>query len=358
MDLHFTSASATQAERAVIDTAAGSNGTGSASDRRGRRHLLLPVLHAVQNQFGWISEGALNYVSERLAVAPAEAYGVATFYAMLSTKPRPRRVTLVCDDIACLIAGAQARSLEIERDDESWERSPCLGQCDRAPATLIVNDPQPPAAPAHVGGNGLRLLRRVGSIDPESLDSYRAHGGYAALAKALELGPERVIAEVVASNLLGRGGAAFPTGRKMTAVAKADERPHYLICNADESEPGTFKDRVLMEEDPFAIVEAMTISGYAGACEKGYIYIRGEYPLAAARIGNAIAQARTAGLLGDDVMGRNAAFRYRAKARRRRVHLRRRDRALQLDRRQARRTAQQAAVPGSSRSLRQADTHQ
>jgi NADH-quinone oxidoreductase subunit F len=308
MDLHFTSASASPEERAVIDSAVGSNGA-----PRARRHLLLPVLHAVQDRFGWISEGALNYVSERLAVAPAETYGVATFYAQFSMKPRAERVTLVCDDIACIVAGAEARCRTMEAGSAAWERSPCLGQCDRAPATLLVEAGAQPSAPsaqprAHVGGSKLQLLRRAGKIDPESLDEYRAHDGYAALVTAFELGPERVIAEVVASNLLGRGGAAFPTGRKMEAVAKAPARPHYLVCNADESEPGTFKDRVLMEEDPFAIVEAMTIGGYAAGCERAYIYIRGEYPLAAARIAHAIAQARAAGLLGNDVMSKGVSF--------------------------------------------------
>ena len=109
-----------------------------------------------------------------------------------------------------------------------------------------------PEPVAQQGGSGLRLLRRVGVVDPESLDSYRAHGGYEALRRAFALGPMGVIREVTDSKLLGRGGAAFPTGRKWEAVARQPVRPHYLVCNADESEPGTFKDRVLMEHDPFA----------------------------------------------------------------------------------------------------------
>src|SRR5207237_5905660 len=108
--------------------------------------------------------------------------------------------------------------------------------------------------------------------------------------------------------LLGRGGAAFPTGRKWDAVATQSERPHYLVCNADESEPGTFKDRILMESDPFALVESMTIVGFATGCELGYLYIRGEYPLAFERMQGAITQAREAGLLGDDIMARGARF--------------------------------------------------
>jgi NADH-quinone oxidoreductase subunit F len=154
----------------------------------------------------------------------------------------------------------------------------------------------------------LRLLRRVGRIDPESLDDYRAHGGYAALRQAFAIGPEGVLREVTDSKLLGRGGAAFPSGRKWEAVARAAVRPHYLVCNADESEPGTFKDRVLMEEDPYALVEAMTIAGFATGCGTGYVYVRGEYPLAASRVAAAIAAARRRGFLGPSVMGSTFAF--------------------------------------------------
>jgi len=293
MDLHFTSAKPTLEERALVDAAASGNGAT-------RRDLLLPVLHAVQEHFGWISPGALNYVGERLRVAPADVYGVATFYASLSTTPKARRIVHVCDDIACL-DGAESLMSSLERTGATVERSPCLGLCDRAPASLGADEAR---MPTHVGGTELQLLRRAGRVDPESLDEYRAQGGYAALAKAFELGPQRIIEEVIASNLLGRGGAAFPTGQKMQAVANAPALPHYLVCNADESEPGTFKDRVLMEQDPFAIVEAMSIAAYAVACEHAYIYIRGEYPVASARMAHAIEKARTAGLLGDNVLER------------------------------------------------------
>jgi len=144
--------------------------------------------------------------------------------------------------------------------------------------------------------------------EPTSLDDYRAHGGYAALRRAVELGPTRVVTEITDASLTGRGGAAFPTGMKWDGVSKAPERPHYLVCNADESEPGTFKDRVLMENDPFGLIEAMTIAGYATGCEQGYLYIRGEYPLATRRLEAAIAAARVRGYLGDDVMGEGFAF--------------------------------------------------
>jgi NADH-quinone oxidoreductase subunit F len=139
--------------------------------------------------------------------------------------------------------------------------------------------------------------------DPASLADYRAQGGYAALARALAIGPEGVLREVSDSRLMGRGGAAFPTGRKWAAVAGAAQQPHHVVCNADESEPGTFKDRVLMESDPFAVIESLTLAGFATGSAQGWIYIRGEYPEACARLAHAIAEAKAANLLGPAVMG-------------------------------------------------------
>jgi NADH-quinone oxidoreductase subunit F len=177
---------------------------------------------------------------------------------------------------------------------------------DQAFAESSVSAPQTPAGP--VGESNLRLMRRIGVVDPDSLDDYRAHGGYTALRRAVQIGPSRVITEISDASLTGRGGAAFPTGVKWDGVTKAPERPHYLVCNADESEPGTFKDRVLMEHDPFGLIEAMTIAGYAAGCERGYLYLRGEYPLATRRLTGAIEQARRRGYLGPDIMGEGFAF--------------------------------------------------
>ncbi len=139
-------------------------------------------------------------------------------------------------------------------------------------------------------------------------DDYRAAGGYTALTRAVEIGAPGVIDEVTASKLMGRGGAAFPTGRKWAAVAAQTAQPHYLVCNADESEPGTFKDRVLLEGDPFAIVEAMTIAAFATGASMGFLYLRGEYPEAEARVRAALAAARAAGLLGADILGSGFTF--------------------------------------------------
>jgi NADH-quinone oxidoreductase subunit F len=161
----------------------------------------------------------------------------------------------------------------------------------------------------------LRLLRRLNEGGASTLDAYKKLGGYEGLRKSLKLGPEGTLRELAASKLLGRGGAAFPIAKKWEALfqqrhlLKQDSgRAHYVICNADESEPGTFKDRILMEGDPFAVVEGMTIGSFVtGACQ-GYIYLRGEYPLAAERLQHAIESAKEHGFLGDNVLGNGFQF--------------------------------------------------
>ncbi|MBA3287696.1 MAG: SLBB domain-containing protein, partial [Acidimicrobiia bacterium] len=158
------------------------------------------------------------------------------------------------------------------------------------------------------GDPSLVLLARIGRVDPASIDDYRAHGGYEALRHALEIGAVAVVRDVTESGLVGRGGAAFPTGRKWDAVAHQSVRPHHLVCNADESEPGTFKDRVLMEGDPYALVEAMTIAGFATGCEHGWLYLRGEYPRSRRALEHAIVEARRHGFLGADILGRGVSF--------------------------------------------------
>jgi NADH-quinone oxidoreductase subunit F len=302
VDLRLLDAEPSDAEREAIDAVAGAaqaSSTRVARADHSSRHLLLPALRAAQRRVGWVSPGALGYA----------AYGVASFYALLALEERPAEVLHVCDDLACRLRGAEV--------PEGAHASPCLGLCERAPASLlVVAGPEPrevqlpetgPPLP-QFGDPSLRLLRRVGIVDPESLDAYRSHGGYTALRRALELGPVRVLRELTDSKLLGRGGAAFPTGVKWEAVARQPARPHYLICNADESEPGTFKDRVLIEADPFALVEAMTVAAYVTGCEHGFVYVRAEYPLAHARLENAFARARARGLLGENVMEAGFAF--------------------------------------------------
>jgi NADH-quinone oxidoreductase subunit F len=281
----------------------------------GRRDLLLPALHAVSDAVGSISREAVDEIGRRLEVAPAEVYGVASFYASFTFEPAPPRVRRVCEDLACVLHGEV--HVAPSGPGERVVAAACLGRCEEAPVELVTEHgrlasdatlPPPVAAVPQAGDPSLVLLRRVGVVDPTSLADYLAHGGYEALRRAIELGPEGVVDEVTASGLVGRGGAAFPTGRKWQAVAAHPTRPHLLVCNADESEPGTFKDRVLLEGDPFALVEAMTITAFATGCERGYVYLRDEYPRAHATLGAAIDEARRGGYLGADVLGRGFAF--------------------------------------------------
>lgn len=387
MDLLFRNEPPTAAESAAVESVLGPPGSGweggtrrdsdlryaeGGHNARGRRDLLLPALHAVNDRIGWISEGALDHICRRLTVPPAEAYAVATFYALFALHERPRRVLHLCTDIACAASGSGALRERLterlgppgsEEAGATWHESPCLGVCERAPAALALEAGEQPryalAAPADTtaldalaeagspaseatgpdassenrtttftahaqagvpseppvaeavpdaGDPSHVLLRRIGRVDPLSLDSYRAEDGYAALRQAFRMGPAAVIREVTESGLLGRGGAAFPTGKKWQATAGQLDTPHYLVCNADESEPGTFKDRVLMEGDPFALVEAMTIAGYATGAQHGYLYIRGEYPRALSHLENALTLARARGFLGEDILGSGFSF--------------------------------------------------
>ena len=366
MDLHLTQVKPTHDEQAAVDAILGRAGAGPGSveeavtkngtPMRSRRHLLLPVLHSIRNRVGWISPAAVNYVACRLDVAPAEIYGVASFYSLFSLTPQPPVVAHVCDDIACITQGAERLCSQLESalgpagspcigGRATWVRTQCLGLCERAPAALIsaageehkervlapataegvqslVNDaihhklPSPPdvlnaqISVPQAGSRNLRLLRRIGKSNPVSLDDYCARDGYQALRLAIDLGPEGVIREVSDSGLVGRGGAAFPTGRKWEALHAQHDlgRTHYVICNADESEPGTFKDRILMEGDPFAVLEGMTIAAIATGARRGYIYVRGEYSFAAESLLQAIQIAYAKGLLGENILGRGLNF--------------------------------------------------
>ena len=326
-DLHFSTDRATEAEAAAVDRVVdGSLGPvvvvaterliiGGTARRHERRHLLLPCLHALQRQAGWISPGGLNHVADVLQVPPAEAYGVATFYDMFRVDDpgHDDDVVHVCVDAACQIAGSADTMARLEAEGKRVHASPCLGQCERPVALFVQGRAKPDSVPVDVADGGpppaavpqagdprLRLLRRVGVVDPTDLQSYIAAGGYRALALAFTRGPSGVIDEVEASGLMGRGGAAFPTGVKWRGVAAESGQKH-VVVNADESEPGTFKDRILMEHDPFAVIEAATITGFATGASKGWIYIRGEYPLATERLTAAMDQARDAGFLGDGI---------------------------------------------------------
>jgi NADH-quinone oxidoreductase subunit F len=331
MDLKTRGVPPTADEQAAVDGVLGPPPARDLHDVRGghamrdRRHLLLPTLHAVNDRVGWISQQAIDYIAERLDASPAEIYGVASFYALFSLTERPTHQVHVCIDLACRANGGLS-----EADLPAGAHpSPCLGMCERAPAALVVDAgaanqqqvaghvtsvdirawanggcPHPEvdraAAVPQAGDPSLVLLKRAGQVNPLDFDTYLADGGMRALTMAREVGPEGVIAAVTESGLTGRGGAAFPTGRKWEAVRTQPATPHYLVCNADESEPGTFKDRVLIENDPFMLIEAMAITALATECQYGYIYLRGEYPRAHDTLLRALATGRERGLIGGD----------------------------------------------------------
>lgn len=330
-DLKLSVDTSTGAERAAVDSVIAPEDhaviheserlvRGGTARRRDRRHLLLPGLHALQATAGWISSGGLNYLCAALQVPPAEAFGVASFYELFRTDDpgHDQSVHHVCMDTSCHIAGAEAFAQQLESEGKKVHRGPCLGQCEKAPARFVQGRNEPDQVPADTpddlivlpqqGSPDLRLMHRIGVVDPTSLQSYRDHGGFAMLRHAIDVGPDAVMDEIGSAELSGRGGAAFPTAVKWRAVASEQGRPKHVIANADESEPGTFKDRVLMENDPFALIESLTIAGLSVGADNGWIYIRGEYPLATTRLRNAIDQCRTAGLLGDDVMGSGRRF--------------------------------------------------
>ncbi len=295
-----------------------------------RRHLLLPVLHDVRDAIGYLSEGGVNEIATALQVPPAEVYGVASFYELFTFEPPSSPDTIhVCDDTACRIKGATGLIDELKADGHNVHGSPCLGLCEQAPGVFVQRTGQAhvsvrtatkpdviaalegvsvmPVAPVPQPVEDLTLLRRVHDPAAVDYDGYVASGGYESLAKAMTMTPAEVIAHVSDSGLTGRGGAAFPTGFKWSAVA-GEEGPRHLVVNADESEPGTFKDRVIMEHDPYSLIEAMTIGGYAMGAEQGWIYIRGEYPEATRQLKSAIAEARSKSMLGDDVGGHGFSF--------------------------------------------------
>ena len=184
---------------------------------------------------------------------------------------------------------------------------PCL---ELALGTLEIDDRGAPTIPELPRfEHELRLiLRHCGYIDPENIHDYIANGGYRALEKALKMRPEDIIEEVKKSELRGRGGAGFPAGPKWELCRKAEGTIKYVVCNADEGDPGAFMDRVLLESNPQEVIEGMIIAGYAVGAQKGYVYVRAEYPLAIERVRNALRQGEEIGILGDDILGSGFRF--------------------------------------------------
>jgi NADH-quinone oxidoreductase subunit F len=299
------------------------------------RTVLIPALQAAQNIYGYIPEPVAAEVSRILRIPQSDVYGVIDFYTMLYHQPVGERVLRVCTDLACAAAGGEAVLMGISRyldispggtsADKSFtvERSPCLGLCDHAPAILLGDQPLGPVDPSRpertllvegarsetvVDGTVRILTANCGKGIPTQLHDYIAQGGYEGSKVALQSTPQQVIATVKSAGLVGRGGAAFPTGIKWESVSVSNRETRYIVCNADESEPGTFKDRVLLECDPHLVLEGMLIAAYAAGAHQGYIYVRGEYPYIYKILSHAIDAARRAGYLGENIQGSGFDF--------------------------------------------------
>ena len=289
------------------------------------RSGLLPALHAAQKLYGWISEPVASEIARSLRVPLADVHGVIEFYSLFYNEPIGKRIIRVCTDQACALKEADGvlhhlcshHGLEPGQTTQDLaltiEASPCLGLCEQAPAVLTVDDGswtvgngsvENDRPPSMVYG-AIRLLTANCGNRTTSLADY---GSYPALEKALGMKPEEVVDEIKASGLVGRGGAAFPTGVKWEGAAKAPGTEKYVICNADESEPGTFKDRILLIDDPHRTIEGMLIAGYAIGASKGYIYIRAEYPYILPVLENALKEARESELLGENILGSHFSF--------------------------------------------------
>ncbi len=308
----------------------------------GGRASLLPALQDAQNLYGWIPEAVAAAIARTLHLPLVDVHGVIDFYTMLYREPVGRTVVRVCTDPACALRGGEAvlatacRLADVEIGGTSAdgavtvERSPCLGHCNAgvsvnvthgnlAQGELQRNITFPRVTPAeveaafsgkgrttadfysedYVGGDLSVITPLCGRGRRTTLVEYQAVGGLQGLRKVLAgITPAQVIETVGEAGLLGRGGAAFPTEIKWEGAAGAANDEKYFVVNADESEPGTFKDRVLLEGDPSRVLEGMIIGAYAIGAHKAYIYIRGEYPMAIERVNAALDEFRSEGLLG------------------------------------------------------------
>ncbi|HEV1995383.1 MAG TPA: NADH-quinone oxidoreductase subunit NuoF [Candidatus Acidoferrum sp.] len=313
-----------------------------------KRSALIPMLMYAQDEYGYISDEMIAELGRRLDLNNVQVEETLAYYSMLHRKPWGKNHVQICTNVACMLKGGYSmldrakKRLEIGHKETtqdgvfSLEEVECIGACTGAPAMQVNYDffenltplkfdriiedldagrrptPEPVISGAiherHPAETPL-ISRRWGMKDSHKIEVYLMQGGYQALEKALkEMTPESVIDEVKKSNLRGRGGAGFPTGMKWSFVPKDSPKPKYVICNADESEPGTCKDRPLMEMDPHQLIEGMVIAGRAIGSHQGFIYIRGEYRYVLNIMDAAIAEAYAHGYLGKNIAGSGFDF--------------------------------------------------
>jgi len=308
-----------------------------------KRSALIPMLMYAQDEFGYISDEVIAEIASRLKLRTVQVEETLEYYSMLHRKPMGKYHVQVCTNVACMLRGGNElldrakKRLEIGHKEVtkdgvfSLEEVECIGACTGAPAMQINYDFYENLTPAtfdrliqeldfgrraepvSVISGALHarepgeipvISKRWGIENSTKIDVFLQNGGYQALEKALkQMTPESIIDEMKKSNLRGRGGAGFPTGMKWSFVPKDSPKAKYVICNADESEPGTCKDRPLMEMDPHQLIEGMVIAGRAIGSHQGFIYIRGEYRYVLDIVQGAITEAYERGYLGKNILG-------------------------------------------------------
>jgi NADH-quinone oxidoreductase subunit F len=288
------------------------------AEARSQPAPLLPLLHRLHERDGYLSEDALREVATGLRIPIADLYGTVTFYHHFAREPGGYAAPRVCDGPVCRLRG----SSEILAGLDGATPMPCSGRCDdpvpviRGPSTFVASvgeavaldarpTPLPPTAPS---GTHECVFEHIRDPGRATLEGYQASGGYEALSQALQASPEALLRTVDESGLAGRGGAGFPTGRKWRAVAEARGGPKTVVCNADEGEPGCFKDRVLMDHDPHAVLEGIALACVATGAPRAFLYLRYEYPETEAILATAIREAEQGGLLGVDACGSGQAI--------------------------------------------------
>jgi NADH-quinone oxidoreductase subunit F len=314
-----------------------------------KRSASLPLLHLWQGHFGFVSDEAINWIAAKLELTPINILELVTFYPMFRRRPVGRRHIRVCRTLSCQLAGSYDLKERISKaagiDLEKWAQdqhdghgdavavSPdgrysiefveCLASCGAAPVAMV--DDLLKETVKIDEASALLKLRESDATTPRvrkphprekrlvfknidrrgwtnDLDCYLKDGGYKDLKKALKMTPDDIVEEVKKSGLRGRGGAGFPCGVKWGFIKRGGPKPTYLICNADESEPGTFKDRYIIHQDPHQLLEGIIISCYAVGANLAYIYIRGEFPEGAQILEVALAEARAKGFLGANIL--------------------------------------------------------
>jgi NADH-quinone oxidoreductase subunit F len=286
---------------------------------RGAPAPLLGLLHALHDRDGYLSEEALREVARGLRLPLADLYGTVTFYHHFAREPRGIQAPRVCTGPVCCLRGGDELLTALQA--EGAIPMPCAGRCDEPVPVLqghgvrvgvqvdqLIAKPTP-LPPPNPGGYTECVFAEIRSPGRNTLAGYRRTGGYTGLTRALTtMRPADVVEHVRQSQLAGRGGAGFPTGLKWKAVAEAAGSPKSIVCNADEGEPGCFKDRAILDYDPFAVIEGMTIAAYATGASRGFIYLRYEYPETLKLLERCIADAYAAGLLGQQIFGADFGF--------------------------------------------------